>query len=209
MAGADIKEIAAIQSSEQAYEMLRTGQAVFSKIEKSSKPVIAAMTGRFWLGGGNELAMACHIRLAEDGVQIGQPEIKWAMTPGWGGTQRLPRLIGKASAKHVYGLFPNHQWDIGGSGDADISLTSIQGFYTYLPGGGWNVGSGPTATYDWEAEQWTVPLQVNAGKTVVWGGRPWKLSIEANYYVEKSEAFGPEWMIGINLAPVVKNPLAN
>ena len=101
MAGADIKEIAAIQSPEQAYEMLRGGQAVFSKIERSSKPVIAAMTGRYWLGGGNELALACHIRLAEDGVQLGQPEIKWAMMPGWGGTQRLPRLIGKASALEI------------------------------------------------------------------------------------------------------------
>jgi enoyl-CoA hydratase/carnithine racemase len=101
MAGADIKEIAAIQSPEQAYEMLRSGQAVFSKIEKSLKPVIAAMTGRYWLGGGNELALACHIRLAEDGVQLGQPEIKWAMMPGWGGTQRLPRLIGKASALEI------------------------------------------------------------------------------------------------------------
>ncbi|MFN2165826.1 MAG: enoyl-CoA hydratase-related protein, partial [Anaerolineae bacterium] len=71
------------------------------KIERSAKPVIAAMTGRFWLGGGNELAMACHLRLAEDGVQLGQPEIKWAMMPGWGGTQRLPRLVGKASALEI------------------------------------------------------------------------------------------------------------
>jgi enoyl-CoA hydratase/carnithine racemase len=101
MAGADIKEIAEVQSPEQAYELLRGGQRVFSKIEESSKPVIAAMTGRYWLGGGNELALACHIRLAEDGVQLGQPEIKWAMMPGWGGTQRLPRLIGKASALEI------------------------------------------------------------------------------------------------------------
>jgi len=118
-------------------------------------------------------------------------------------------LIGKASTKHVYGLFPNHQWDIGGSGDADISLTSIQAFYTYLPGGGWSVGSGPTITYDWEGEQWTVPLQINAGKTVVWNGRPWKLGVELNYYVEKADSFGPEWMLGISIAPVVKNGLAS
>jgi enoyl-CoA hydratase/carnithine racemase len=104
MAGADIKEIAEMieaQSAERAYEMLRGGQRVFGKIESSSKPVIAAMTGRFWLGGGNELAMACHLRLVEDGVQIGQPEIKWAMMPGWGGTQRLPRLVGKANALEI------------------------------------------------------------------------------------------------------------
>lgn len=101
MAGADIKEMAQIESKEVAYEMLRGGQQVFSKIENSSKPVIAAMTGRYWLGGGNELALACHLRLAEDGVQLGQPEIKWAMMPGWGGTQRLPRLVGKANALEI------------------------------------------------------------------------------------------------------------
>ncbi len=104
MAGADIKEIAQMiqaQSKEQAYDMLRGGQRVFGKIENSLKPVIAAMTGRFWLGGGNELALACHLRLAEDGVQLGQTEIKWAMMPGWGGTQRLPRLVGKANALEI------------------------------------------------------------------------------------------------------------
>jgi len=81
-------------------------------------------------------------------------------------------LIGKITPKWVLGLFPNHQWDIGGSGNTDINLTSIQIFYTYLPGGGWSIGSGPSITYDWENEQWTVPLQINAGKTVVLNGRP-------------------------------------
>ncbi|MCP4398234.1 MAG: hypothetical protein GY801_13180 [bacterium] len=117
-------------------------------------------------------------------------------------------LIGYLSPKHVLGLFPNHQWDIAGWSEADINLTTIQAFYTYLPGGGWSVGTGPTMTYDWESEQWTVPLQINAGKTVVWNSRPWKLSAELNYYVEKPEAIGPEWMLGLNIAPVVKNKLA-
>jgi len=103
---------------------------------------------------------------------------------------------------------PPHQWDIAGSGDADIHQTSIQAFYTYLPGGGWNVGTGPIITYDWESERWTVPLQINAGKTVVLNGRPWKFSVELNCYVEKADAFGPEWMLNINIAPVVKNGLA-
>ena len=118
-------------------------------------------------------------------------------------------LIGKVTPKWVLGLFPNHQWDMTGWTENKINLTSIQAFYTYLPGGGWSVGTGPTITYDWEGEQWTVPLQLNAGKTVVWNGRPWKLSVEANYYVEKSDAFGPEWMISLNIAPVVKNGLAS
>ena len=117
-------------------------------------------------------------------------------------------LFGKITPNYVLGMFPNHQWSVGGPGDTDISLTSIQVFYTYLPGGGWSVGSGPTMTYDWEAEQWTVPLQINAGKTVVIADRPWKLSVELNYYVEKADDFGPEWLLGVNFAPVVKNGLA-
>lgn len=118
-------------------------------------------------------------------------------------------LLAKSYSKGLYGIFPNHQWNIAGSGEADISLTTIQPLFTYLPGGGWNVGSAPAITYDWESEQWTVPLQLNAGKTVVWNGRPWKLSVELNYYVEKADAFGPEWMLSFNIAPVVKNGLAS
>jgi hypothetical protein len=97
---------------------------------------------------------------------------------------------------------------VAGSGDRDISLTTVQPFFTYLPGGGWSVGTGPSISYDWEAEQWTVPLQINAGKTIVLGGRPWKLSVELNYFVEKPDAFAPEWLLSINVAPVVKNGLA-
>ena len=118
-------------------------------------------------------------------------------------------LLGRITPNSVYGVFPNHQWDVGGSGDADISLTTVQAFYTYLPGGGWNVGSAPTATYDWEDDQWTVPVQFNLGKTIVMNGRPWRLSAEFNYYVEKDESFGPEWLVSLNIAPVVKNGLAS
>lgn len=118
-------------------------------------------------------------------------------------------LIGKLNPKWVLGMLPNHQWDVYGWTDKKINLTSVQAFYTYLPGEGWNIGTGPTITYDWETEQWTVPLQINAGKTVVWNGRPWKLSVELNYYVEKADAIGPEWMIGVNIAPVVRNTLAD
>jgi hypothetical protein len=118
-------------------------------------------------------------------------------------------LIGMVNPKYIVGIFPSHQWDIAGSGDVDINLTSIQAFYTYLPGGGWNVGTGPIITYDWESEQWTVPLQINAGKTILFNGRPWKFSVELNYYVEKSDTFGPEWMLSLNIAPVVKNGLAS
>ncbi len=118
-------------------------------------------------------------------------------------------LLGKATAKYVLGLFPNHQWSVGGSGDADISVTSIQMFYTAIRGGGWTVGTGPSSTYDWKAEQWTVPIQINAGRTVILNGRPWKLGGEINYYVEKADGFGPEWMFSFSVAPVVKNKLAD
>jgi hypothetical protein len=118
-------------------------------------------------------------------------------------------LLGVATPKHVALVFPNHQWDIFGSGDIDISLTTVQVGYIYLPGGGWNIGSAPIVTYDWVASQWTIPLQVNAGKTVPLWGKAWKLSLEVNYYVEKASAFGPEWMVAFNVTPVLKNYLAS
>jgi enoyl-CoA hydratase len=100
-AGADINEIVDLKSYEQAHEIVRQGQEFFSRIEQSKKPVIAAINGRFCLGGLNELAMACHLRLAEDSVQFGQPEIKLGIMPGFGGTQRLSRLVGKGRALEI------------------------------------------------------------------------------------------------------------
>jgi enoyl-CoA hydratase/carnithine racemase len=101
MAGADINELGALEGYDDAYKVIRAGQLLFTKIERSKKPVIAAINGRYCLGGGNELAMACHIRLAEDSVQFGQPEVKLGVMPGWGGTQRLPRLVGKGRALEI------------------------------------------------------------------------------------------------------------
>ncbi|MBT4520336.1 MAG: hypothetical protein HOC23_10050 [Halieaceae bacterium] len=118
-------------------------------------------------------------------------------------------LIGKLTKKYVLGALTSYQTDIGGSGDADISLTTMQVFATYLPGGGWNVGSAPIISYDHENSQWTLPINLSVGKTVIMGGRPWKLSAEINYFVDQSDAFGPEWMVGINVAPVVENFLAS
>lgn len=98
IAGADINVIKQIKGYDEAFELTRAGQALMDKIEASQKPVIAAINGRACLGGGNELAMACHIRLAEESVGFGQPEIKLGVIPGWGGTQRLQRLVGKGNA---------------------------------------------------------------------------------------------------------------
>jgi len=100
-AGADINDIVELKTHDQAYKAVRMGQEFFSRIEKAPKPVIAAINGRFCLGGLSELAMACHIRLAEDSVQFGQPEIKLGVMPGFGGTQRLPRLVGKGRALEI------------------------------------------------------------------------------------------------------------
>ncbi len=118
-------------------------------------------------------------------------------------------LLGYMASKHVGVLLPSHQWHVGGSGDADINMTSLQMVYVYLPGGGYNVGTTSLLAYDWESSQWTIPLNLTLGKTVTAMGRPWKLALEVNYYVEKADAFGAEWMVGFNLGPVVKNVLAD
>ena len=97
VAGADIKEVSQIKSPQEAQGMAALGQAVFLKIQRLAKPVIAAING-VCLGGGCELAMACHLRISGDRARFGQPEINLGIIPGWGGTQRLPRLIGRAKA---------------------------------------------------------------------------------------------------------------
>ena len=96
VAGADITELATLDATAAAALAAR-GQAVFSLIETCGKPVIAAVNG-FALGAGCELALACSIRLAADTARFGQPEIKLGLIPGYGGTQRLPRLIGQGRA---------------------------------------------------------------------------------------------------------------
>ena len=103
VAGADIGEINDLVKSGNAagaQAMIETGQAVYNKIEQSPKPIIAAING-FCLGGGMEMAMACHIRIAGDRVRLGQPEINLGIIPGWGGTQRLPRLVSKGKAIEI------------------------------------------------------------------------------------------------------------
>jgi len=96
VAGADIIELAQLNSAT-GVEFSKFGQAVFNKIENLNKPVIAAVNG-FALGGGCELALACHIRIASENAKFGQPEVNLGIIPGYGGTQRLARLIGKGLA---------------------------------------------------------------------------------------------------------------
>jgi len=97
--GADIAYMGALEGLKGS-EFVMQGQAVMDKIENLSKPVIAAING-FSLGGGNELAMSCDIRIASEAAKFGQPEVNLGIIPGYGGTQRLPRLVGKGIAKKL------------------------------------------------------------------------------------------------------------
>ena len=99
VAGADISEFNAL-NKEEAMAMAKKGQDIFFKIENSPKPIVAAVNG-FALGGGCELAMACHFRLCSDNAKFGQPEVNLGLVPGYGGTQRLTQLVGKGKSMEI------------------------------------------------------------------------------------------------------------
>ena len=96
VAGADISEFVGL-TNEEGKALAKRGQGIFSRIENCTKPIVAAVNG-FALGGGCELAMACHFRVASDNAKFGQPEVSLGLIPGYGGTQRLVQLIGKGRA---------------------------------------------------------------------------------------------------------------
>ena len=96
VAGADISEFGGL-NKEDAMALAKRGQDTFARIENSSKPIVAAVNG-FALGGGCELAMSCHFRVASENAKFGQPEVNLGLIPGYGGTQRLVQLIGKGKA---------------------------------------------------------------------------------------------------------------
>ncbi|MBK7376298.1 MAG: enoyl-CoA hydratase/isomerase family protein [Ferruginibacter sp.] len=99
IAGADITEFGGL-NKEQAMALAKRGQDVFFKIENSKKPIVAAVNG-FALGGGCELAMACHFRLCSENAKFGQPEVNLGLIPGYGGTQRLTQLVGKGKSMEL------------------------------------------------------------------------------------------------------------
>jgi len=99
VAGADISEFGGLNKAD-AMELAKRGQDTFARIENSSKPIVAAVNG-FALGGGCELAMSCHFRVAAENAKFGQPEVNLGLIPGYGGTQRLVQLIGKGKAMEL------------------------------------------------------------------------------------------------------------
>jgi len=105
----------------------------------------------------------------------------------------------------VFGVFPSHQWNVAGWSDANYSTTQIQPFLRFLPGKGWNIGTTPIMDYNWESGEWTIPLQFSVRKTVAVGKTPVQIELEINYYIDQPDAFGPQWMVGLNITPVVDN----
>ena len=99
IAGADIKLMQKM-NQEEAFDFANLGQELANLIEKSAKPVLAAVNG-YALGGGCEIALSCHLRIASDNAIFAQPEVKIGLLPGWGGTQRLPRIIGRGLANEI------------------------------------------------------------------------------------------------------------
>lgn len=99
-AGADIKEFTTIQTGEDFTKLAESGQQLFERMEQFSKPIFAAIHGAA-LGGGLELAMACHFRLVSENAKLGLPELQLGLIPGFAGTQRLPKYVGTAMAAQM------------------------------------------------------------------------------------------------------------
>ncbi|MGD2019735.1 MAG: hypothetical protein PVJ30_04975 [Thiohalocapsa sp.] len=121
-------------------------------------------------------------------------------------------LLAKGEKWGLFGIFPNHQWNLTGWGEGKdnwFSTTTIQPFLKLTPGGGWAIASEPIMSYDWKAEQWTVPVNLTVNKTTRIGKTPVNFEVEINYYVDQPDAFGPEWMIALNITPIVPNVINN
>lgn len=118
-------------------------------------------------------------------------------------------LVGYIQKWGVVGGVLAHQWDVGGSGEGEIDLTTINYFYGFQLGKGWQLAAGPTISYDHTREsgdRWTVPAGIGLSKTQVIGGRPWKFQLQYWNYVEAPDAFAPEHQLRLSINPVVAAP---
>ena len=116
-------------------------------------------------------------------------------------------FVAKFEKWGIYGFFPSHQWTATGWDDRYFSTTTLQPFLIFLPGDAWAVGTKPIMNYDWAASEWNIPLSLSASKTTSLGGTPLKLEVELNYYVARPDVFATEWLLSINITPVVRNIL--
>ena len=149
-------------------------------------------SGLLWGAGAvGTLPTATDERLGKD---------KWALGPEF--------LLGKIGAWGVIGGLVSHQWDFAGSGDADINLTSLNYFYAFPLGGGWQIAAGPSITYDHtkDDDELTLPLGIGIAKTQIIAGRPWKFQLQYWNYVERSDVFAPEHQLRLSFSPVVSAP---
>ena len=118
-------------------------------------------------------------------------------------------FYGKIDKEGLLGAYTSHiqSTDEGDLGDAGkLSVTSSQLMWINFASGGWTWGSAPKVEYNHEAEnEWTIPVNINISKTMVFGTRPWKFGFEFDYYVEKDDDFGPDYMVTLSITPVVEN----
>ncbi len=117
-------------------------------------------------------------------------------------------ILGLFMKQGVIAFFPSHQWDVAGWSDNHYSTTTAQVGGVMFLGDGMTVGSLPKMSYNWESDEWTVPLNLVFSQTIVTGSQPIKHTLNFDYYVEQPDAFGPKFMFRYTLTPVVENPLA-
>ena len=121
-------------------------------------------------------------------------------------------LIAQVTKYGVFGIFPSHLWDVASYDEGKatkFSRTEIQPIIALTPGGGWQIASKPKIDYHWILNQWTVPINLAVAKTIKFGDLPVQIELEGSYYIERPDAFDQEWMIGLNITPVVPNFIEN
>ena len=117
-------------------------------------------------------------------------------------------FLARINSKDITGVQLKQEWDVAGDGN-EVNRSFIKPMLVYLPGKGYNIGTGPEITYDHTEDQWEIPLNLSVGKTSIINGRPWKCGVELNHYVEASDAFDKEWRVKFTVTPVVENVLDN